>query len=45
MKANDGGRTMWRKSSSSTINGNCVEVAELSGSEIGIWDSKDMAEI
>lgn len=32
---------MWRKSSYSTYNGNCVEVARLSGGLIGVRDSKD----
>lgn len=31
----------WRKSSQSMSNGNCVEVAELSGELIGVRDSKN----
>ena len=31
----------WRKSSWSSINGNCVEVAELRGEMIGVRDTKD----
>ena len=31
----------WIKSSLSFSNGNCVEVASLSGGEIGVRDSKD----
>jgi Domain of unknown function (DUF397) len=30
----------WRKSSASLANGNCVEVARLSGELIGVRDSK-----
>jgi hypothetical protein len=33
----------WVKSSLSFANGNCVEVADLSGSEIGVRNSRDSA--
>lgn len=33
----------WKKSSWSAQNGNCVEVAELPGNNIGVRDSKDSA--
>ncbi len=33
--------SQWTKSSLSFSNGNCVEVASLSGGEIGVRDSKD----
>ena len=33
----------WKKSSWSAQNGNCVEVAELPGNNIGVRDSKDNA--
>jgi hypothetical protein len=32
---------VWRKSSWSTFNGDCVEVADLDGGLIGVRDSKD----
>ena len=31
----------WRKSSFSSMNGNCVEVAELRGEMIGVRDTKE----
>ena len=36
-----GPHSHWIKSSLSFSNGNCVEVASLSGGEIGVRDSKD----
>ena len=35
-----GGDPHWVKSSLSFSNGNCVEVADLPGSEVGVRDSK-----
>ena len=35
---------VWRKSSWSAFNGDCVEVADLGGGLIGVRDSKDSAE-
>ncbi len=36
-----GADVTWQKSSYSTYNGNCVEVAVFDGSEVGVRDSKD----
>ena len=36
-----GSDSYWTKSSLSFSNGNCVEVANLPGGEIGVRDSKD----
>lgn len=33
----------WTKSSLSHANGNCVEVADLKGGQVGMRDSKDIA--
>jgi Domain of unknown function (DUF397) len=35
-------RVTWRKSSWSTYNGNCVEVAQLADGQVGVRDTKDM---
>ncbi|GAA3126896.1 DUF397 domain-containing protein [Planomonospora alba] len=32
---------VWKKSARSAANGNCVEVARLSGGRVGVRDSKD----
>jgi len=34
--------TSWTKSSLSHVNGNCVEIADLSGGRVGMRDSKDV---
>ena len=39
--ATDVARATWRKSSWSTYNGNCVEVAKLRSDLIGVRDTKD----
>ena len=39
--ATDVAQAAWRKSSWSTYNGNCVEVAELRSDLIGVRDTKD----
>jgi hypothetical protein len=36
-----GADVTWQKSSYSTYNGNCVEVAVFDSSEVGVRDSKD----
>jgi Domain of unknown function (DUF397) len=33
----------WKKSSTSSANGNCVEVAKVSEESVGVRDSKDRA--
>ena len=38
-----GSHPEWVKSSLSFANGNCVEVADLSGGEIGVRNSRDIA--
>ena len=35
--------TAWTKSSLSHVNGNCVEIADLSDGRVGMRDSKDVA--
>lgn len=39
--AADFAQVTWRKSSWSSYNGNCVEVAELGGQLVGVRDTKD----
>jgi hypothetical protein len=34
-------QALWRKSTWSSFNGNCVEVAELPGRRVGVRDTKD----
>jgi hypothetical protein len=36
-----GSQSEWVKSSLSFANGNCVEVADLSGGEVGVRNSRD----
>lgn len=38
----EGDRSKWVESSLSSINGNCVEVADLAGREIGVRDSRPL---
>jgi Domain of unknown function (DUF397) len=40
MNAADLGTVHWRKSTRSNSTGNCVELARLTGSQIGVRDSK-----
>ncbi|MFF5209958.1 DUF397 domain-containing protein [Streptosporangium sp. NPDC000396] len=35
------GAAVWTKSTRSSANGNCVEVATLNGGHVGVRDSKD----
>ena len=37
----DVGRASWRKSSLSTMNGNCVQIGRLAPNRIGVRDTKD----
>lgn len=41
MNANNHNDVIWKKSARSGTNGNCVEVAALSGGHVGVRDSKD----
>lgn len=41
IRAEDIARANWRKSSSSTYNGSCVEIARLTNDRIGVRDTKD----
>ena len=41
MQAEDIARVTWRKSSLSTYNGSCVEIARLTNDRIGVRDTKD----
>ena len=34
-------RAQWRKATKSQANGNCVELAQLSGGRVAVRDSKD----
>ncbi|MEU3167885.1 DUF397 domain-containing protein [Streptosporangium sp. NPDC006930] len=41
MNVTDFSGAMWKKSAHSSPNGNCVEVATLSGGGVGVRDSKN----
>lgn len=41
VQAKDIACATWRKSSKSTYNGNCVEIARLNSGRVGVRDTKD----
>ena len=41
VRAEDVARATWRKSSISTYNGNCVEIARLRSDQVGVRDTKN----
>ena len=41
MSDRGGGALVWRKASTSTVNGNCVEVARMPGGGVAVRDSKN----
>ncbi|MEU4408311.1 DUF397 domain-containing protein [Streptosporangium sp. NPDC023963] len=43
MNAKNHDDVIWKKSSLSGLNGNCVEVTTLGGGQVGVRDSKDLS--